>query len=141
MTSLLKEPDEKKTISNVRNFLNKEFPRLMTKSRTSLSDIQAVTISDMPSVKSIRNSNEDKITSVITAKEAVDETIWAIESCPSVYRAILWLRYIEELKDSAIMERLIFSQSRYYELKNSAMLWFADGFEEYYDLHVYKSEF
>ena len=137
---LLPDIDEEKTIKNVKNYFEHEFPRLIAQSHMSLTYIQSPSFDSIGSGNSTRNSQEDKIVGKMGAKEYVGTTMSLINNFPHTYKVIIKSYYINGLSDDDVQELIGYRPTRYKELKKIALLYFADAFISYYDLHIYIPE-
>ncbi|WP_164966345.1 ArpU family phage packaging/lysis transcriptional regulator [Companilactobacillus metriopterae] len=100
--------DVEKTENNVRNYFSNRFPKLVMKAGYSMSQLKSPVIEDMPSSTAYGNSVE------IDARLVVIETIVAIDRCQIKYQRLLRLKYIDELPNYIIMERLGYEKTQYY---------------------------
>lgn len=137
---LLPDIDEEKTIKNVKNYFEHEFPRLIAQSHMSLTYVQSPSFDCIGSGINTRNTQEDKIVGKLGAKEYIQITMKLISNCPHDYMVILKNYYIHNMTNIDLQELLGYGQTRCNELKNMALLYFADAFIDYYDLHVYIPE-
>ncbi|WP_169922443.1 ArpU family phage packaging/lysis transcriptional regulator [Lactobacillus terrae] len=131
--------DVEKTENNVRNYFSNKFPQLVMKAGYSMSQLKSPVIDDMPSSTPYGNTVEKQLVAYIDARLVVIETIVAIDRCPIKYQRLLRLKYIDELPNYIIMERLGYEKTQYYENTKKAYIWFANSFERTMDLHVYKT--
>lgn len=137
---LLPDIDRRKTIDNVKNYFDHEFPRLVAQSHVSLTYIQSPSFDSVGNNGSTRNNQEDKIVGKLGAKEYIQITMKLINNCPHDYKVILKSHYIHHLVNTDVQELVGYAPTRYNELKNLALLYFADAFIDCYDLHVYIPE-
>lgn len=128
-----------KTEDNVRNFLIKEFPRLVIMAGYSMVDVKSPRFSATPKSTSVGNGVENNMVGHIDAPRIVDAVILTIKHCPADDCTILTMAYIQGLKDEIIIDRVPYERSQYYKLKSAALRYFADGFTKMYDLHVYEN--
>jgi len=137
--SLLPRVNETETQDKVKNYLKKDFPRLVMQAGYSMLQVQSPSFGGIGSNSSnVRNSLEDKMVDHFEAKPIVLATIKAINHCPEKASWILRELYIKELKDSEVERASMYSHSTYQEKKKVAWLWFADAFQNTEDLHVYE---
>lgn len=133
---LLPVISEEKTQEQVRNYFEIEFPRLVLQTGYSMLEIQSPSFSGMPSGSS-SNNVEKTMLNHLEADDIVHDTIECITRCPEEERKILLLSYVNQLRDNVVQERLNYGHTKYYNLKNQALLDFADSFQKVHDLHVY----
>ncbi|HCD08222.1 MAG TPA: hypothetical protein DEQ50_08210 [Lactobacillus sp.] len=140
IVGLLPDIDRRKTIENVKNYFEHEFPRLIAQSHISLTFVQSPSFDSIGSGISTRNNQEDKIIGKLSAKEYLKITMKLISNCPHEYMLILKNYYVHNMTNDDLQDLLGYGSTRYNELKNLALLYFADAFTDYYDLHVYIPE-
>lgn len=87
MGLLLPDIDEEKTIKNVKNYFEHEFPRLIAQSHMSLTYVQSPSFDCIGSGINTRNTQEDKIVGKLGAKEYIQITMKLI----ATVRMIIWL--------------------------------------------------
>ncbi|WP_395389248.1 ArpU family phage packaging/lysis transcriptional regulator [Fructilactobacillus frigidiflavus] len=135
---LFPEVDEKKTIKNAKNFFKKQLPRMMTQARISSLSIQSPSISDMPSGGAYGNSNENKYVLMLQRQKDVREVFSTLKGMNKLQGYILNAVYLEGREDWKIAQEIGYSQSRYHDLKNLALINFACALDVYdVDLTVY----
>lgn len=134
---LLPAVNSNRTQDNVRNFLTDEFPRFIVKSGYSQLEVQSPRISDLPKSQIVGNNVEDGMIDYFESNRIVLAVVNAIDRCPKPYSKILRMAYILEMKDDDIIITVPYERTQFYRLKAKAFLWFADAFEDTYDLHVY----
>lgn len=127
MGLLLPDIDEEKTIKNVKNYFEHEFPRLIAQSHMSLTYVQSPRFDCIGSGINTRNTQEDKIVGKLGAKEYIQITMKLISNCPHDYMVILKNYYIHNMTNIDLQELLGYGQTRCNELKNMALLYFADA--------------
>ena len=103
------ELNKRKTIANVKEYFEKDFPRLRARSHMNLSSLQSPQFDSVSSHSNI-NTQENNIISSIQAQEYVKETYDIINKSPRIYKIIL---------------------------KNRSLLHFAEMFQGIYDLNDY----
>lgn len=136
---LLPRVDEKATQDNVKEYLKKEFPRLVVQAGYSMLEVQSPSFGGIGSKgNNVRNSIEDRIIDHFDARPTVIATIKAINNCPEKPSWILRQLYIEGMTDSKVEIASNYSHSTYQDKKKIAWLWFADAFQATKDLHVYE---
>ncbi|WP_371190533.1 ArpU family phage packaging/lysis transcriptional regulator [Weissella viridescens] len=136
--ALLPDINEKQTIENVRNFFNKDFPRLQNMAHISYVEIKSPIITGMPTGAKTGNSNEDKLTNHTYAKSVLDDVLQACRTMSYPYRDIMELKYFKGLSWFEITERLGYSTRRGHELINDAFLQFAYAFADTEDFRVFQ---
>ncbi|WP_419155599.1 ArpU family phage packaging/lysis transcriptional regulator [Weissella minor] len=136
--ALLPEIDEEKTIANVRDFFEHDFKRLQNMAHISYVSIKSPIISGMPTVSSVSNSNDDKLTNYSYARKTLDDVVRACEAMSFPYRDVLELRYFRGLSWMQVTEQLGYSTSRGHQLINDSFLQFAEAFSDIYDYRVFK---
>lgn len=136
---LFPEVDEKKTIRNAKNFLTKQLPKMMSQARISSLSIQSPAISDMPSGGMHGNSNENKVVTMIQRQRDVKEVADTIRGMNKLQAYIINAVYLEGKQDWKVAQEIGYSQSRYHDLKNLALINFACALDVYdVDLTVYE---
>lgn len=126
-----------KTEDNARNFLTDEFPRFVVKAGYSMVDVRSPRFSALPKSTPVGNGAEDAMVDHADAPRIATAAVNAIRRCPDKYQKILSMAYILELTDDEIIEQVPYERSQYYRLKSEALRWFADAFENTFDLHAY----
>lgn len=135
---LFPEVDKKQTIRNAKNFLKKQLPKMMIQARVSSLSLKSPVISDMPSGSSYGNSNESKLVLVIQRQEDVKEVVRTIKGMNKLQAYIINAVYLEKREDWKVAQEIGYSQSRYHDLKNLALINFACALDVYdVDLTVY----
>jgi phage transcriptional regulator, ArpU family len=136
---LLPRVDEKATQNNVKEYLKKEFPRLVVQAGYSMLEVQSPSFGGIGSKgNNVRNGIEDKIVDHFNAKPTVIATIRAIDHCPEKSSSILRKLYICGMTDAEVERSSSYSHSTYQNKKKDAWLWFADAFQSTRDFHVYE---
>lgn len=139
LMGLLPRVDEKATQDNVKEYLKKDFPRLVVQAGYSMLEVQSPSFGGIGSKSSnVRNSIEDKIMNHFDARPMVIATIRAIDNCPEKPSWILRKLYIDGMTDAEVERASIYSHSTYQDKKKDAWLWFADAFQSTKDFHVYE---
>jgi len=137
--SLLPRINETETQDKVREYLKKDFPRLVMQAGYSMLDVKSPSFGGIGSKNSnVRNSLEDKIVDHFEARPKVIATIRAINNCPGRYSLILKDLYVKGMKDYETETDVNFGHTQYQTKKKIALLWFADAFQATEDLHVYE---
>lgn len=135
---LFPEVDKKQTIRNAKNFLKKQLPKMMIQARVSSLSLKSPVISDMPSGSSYGNSNESKLVLVIQRQEDVKEVVRTIKGMNKLQAYIINAVYLENREDWKVAQEIGYSQSRYHDIKNLALINFACALDVYdVDLTVY----
>ncbi|MFC6324024.1 ArpU family phage packaging/lysis transcriptional regulator [Companilactobacillus baiquanensis] len=137
--SLFPEIDETETINNVVEYFERDFPRLIAQSHLNLSYIQSPKFDVIGGGGGTRNSQEDKLVDHISAPEYVKATMRLINNCPDTYRTILKYKYVYGRSSLEVTDMVGYGQTRYNELRKQALLYFADAFMDFEDLHIYLS--
>ncbi|WDT66090.1 hypothetical protein NV391_02475 [Companilactobacillus crustorum] len=136
---LLPQVDEKATQDNVKEYLKKDFPRLVVQAGYSMLEVQSPSFGGIGSKgNNVRNGIEDKIIDHFDARPIVNDTVRAINHCPEKYSLILRGLYIEDLKDWEIESKVSYGHTQYTTNKKIALLYFADAFQSIDDLHIYE---
>lgn len=133
--------DEKGTESNVRKYLEKEFPRLVLQAGYSMLDVQSPKFDITGGGgHSVRNSIEDKIDGHFYAEQLVSSTIRSIRKCPIKCQRILYDVYVKGRNDIDVQLDLKYEHAQYNVVKNKAFLYFADSFQRVHDFHEYMND-
>lgn len=136
--ALIKEVDEVATIKNVRRFFKYEFPKFQQMAHISYVDVQSPVISGMPSGGSYGNTNDEKVTLHVNAKNILEAVLEACRGMRKPHRDVMELYYFKDWKIYQIQNLLDYSESRIYQIIDEAFLQFAWGFQEVDDLIVFK---
>lgn len=116
-----------KTKQNVKDFFANDFNHYLNLANKHLSDISAPKLDpNAVAVHDGRNHADEKILVNMDARccvQAVDDTI---SSCSYPSGLIIYLYFIKRMTDDKIAERLTYSPARYYQLKNDALIEFAE---------------
>lgn len=135
---LLPVINEKETKINVREYFNKEFPRLILQAGYSMSEISSSHFSLAPSYNMNISRNEDVVINGLEAQETVKATIKAIKICPGIYNKILLSVYVKGIANNDVEMLLGYSHAQYNRLKGKSFVYFADAFSSIRDFRVYK---
>lgn len=127
--------DEVKTANRVEKFLLKAIP--LFEAQSQLEQLQSPSLSGMPG-GSIENSTEEKILQKMGANDKLFLIKRAISYCPYNKNYILQELYLEGKPEYILRKELHYSRSRFWKLKQEALIWFAEIFAPYYDLRVKK---
>jgi len=130
------ELNKRKTIANVKEYFEKDFPRLRARSHMNLSSLQSPQFDSVPSHSSI-NTQENNIISSIQAQEYVKETYDIINKSPRIYKIILKNCYLLDQSNTVTMELAGYEPSMFNVYKNRSLLHFAEMFQGIYDLSDY----
>ncbi|KRK93355.1 hypothetical protein FC88_GL000333 [Companilactobacillus futsaii JCM 17355] len=131
--------NEKLTIANVKEYFEKDFPRLRAKANlNNIISLQSSRLNVVPSDSNQHNNTqEDKVISNIRAKELVQATCDVINNAPSIYKIILKNLYILNQNNTVTMKLTDYGASQYAVYKNRALLYFAETYQDIYDLVEY----
>lgn len=131
--------NEKLTIANVKEYFEKDFPRLRAKANlNNIISLQSSRLNVVPSDSNQHNNTqEDKVISKIRAKELVQATCEVINNAPSIYKIILKNLYILNQSNKVAMELTGYGNTQYNKYKNRALLYFAETYQDIYDLVEY----
>ncbi|WP_395318194.1 ArpU family phage packaging/lysis transcriptional regulator [Fructilactobacillus frigidiflavus] len=138
MVSYFESIDDKKTIKNVRDYLDTNFRKLMDICGISASQLQSPTISDMPFSKGVGNSSEDRVIKLMKYRETLKFLVQVLKGFDGDETHILFNCYVNGFSAIKIMQLENVSSAQYYRLKNKELLKFADRALSLIDLHVYK---
>lgn len=127
--------DEVKTANRVEKFLLKAIP--LFEAQSQLEQLQSPSLSGMPG-GSIGNGTEEKILQKMVASDKLFLINRAISYCPYNKNHILQELYLEGKPEYILRKELHYSRSRFWKLKQEALIWFAEIFAPYYDLRVKK---
>ncbi|AYE37792.1 hypothetical protein D1B17_03750 [Companilactobacillus zhachilii] len=129
--------NKRKTIKNVKDYFEKDFPRLKARSHMDLSSLQSPQFDTIPNTGNVRNNQEDNVISGIDAQEFVKSTYDVINKAPRIYKIILKNVYLLDQGNSVAMELTGYETSQYAKYKNRSLLYFADTYQDIYDLNDY----
>lgn len=133
--ALFPELNKRQTVDNVRRLFEKELPRLENMAQVSIG---SPTISDMPSAPKSGNTNVDKYTNYVWAKETLAKVRNACEFMPEPYRTMLKMRYFNKMTWVEIEAVKYHTDRRGQQLIEQAFLYFADAFSDVEDLRVFE---
>lgn len=128
--------DEVKTANRVEKFLLKAIP--LFEAQSQLEQLQSPSLSGMPGGVSVGNGTEEKILQKMGANDKLYLINRAIDYCPYNKNYILQELYLEGKPEYILRKELHYSRSRFWKLKQEALIWFAEIFAPYYDLRVKK---
>lgn len=127
--SLFKESkiDKVKTAQAVKDFFADDFNHYLNLANKHLSDISSPTL-DPNNVGShdVLNHQDERMTINLDAQACVLAVDHTISSCSSPNNTILYLSFIKKQTDISIANRLVYQSARYYQLKNEALVEFAE---------------
>jgi len=130
--------DEKKTIKQVREFLDKKLPQAIRASGHSVTNLKSYTMDGMPKYKPVDNLAENMIVRHLYAEEVVRQTILAINSCDNVCQKILDMLYFQGYSNTMCYLNIGYSKTQYFDhWKPLAMLQFAQSYS-LEDLNIYQ---
>jgi len=129
--------NKRKTIQNVKEYFEKDFPRLRARSHMNLSSLQSPQFDTIPNTGNTRNNQEDNVISSINAQELVVVAYNVINKAPKIYKIILKNVYLLDQNNTVAMELTGYGASQYAKYKNRALLYFADAYQGVYDLNDY----
>ncbi|MDR3241791.1 MAG: RNA polymerase subunit sigma-70 [Lactobacillaceae bacterium] len=136
--ALLPAIDEQKTIENVRQFFDHDFPRLQNMAHISYVSIKSPVISGMPTGSTYSNVNDEKVSSYVYANNVLDSVLEACRSMTFPHRDFMELRYFKGLTWMQVQDRKGYSDSRGYQIIREAFLQFADAFADTEDFRIFK---
>ena len=123
--------DEVKTANRVEKFLLKTIP--LFEAQSQLEQLQSPSLSGI-----MENGTEEKILQKMVASDKLFLINRAISYCPYNKNYILQELYLEGKPEYILRKELHYSRSRFWKLKQEALIWFAEIFAPYYDLRVKK---
>lgn len=137
--------DEVQTAKNVRRFLTKDLDKLLRMANETPSFLHSPIIDDMPKSLSFKNGSEEILVNHFESKSYIAKNILvgvskALNNCRLIHKQILIAKYLDDMYDWQIMQKLNYEKTRYAELKINALNEFADRLEVQPDcpnLHVY----
>lgn len=124
--------NKNKTTQNVRDFFDNEFQTYLNRSGLHRYDLSSPQIDPTGVTAHGGNSQETKMMQIFDYQAKCAAIYKAIEDCTENkkwhkwHRSILHNRYIDELEDWQIAQRLGISSSRYRAIKSNALCEFAD---------------
>lgn len=135
--SLFPEIDKNKTITNVREFFEKDLPMLEQTAGTFLKSVQ---LTSQPSGNHNTNATLDMMTRQVWARDQLDKVAQTLPHMPEQLRQILELRYFDKLTWQAIEERCYISERTGQNRIRQAFLYFAYGYHGEAQLLVEKEQ-
>ncbi|USS85069.1 DUF1492 domain-containing protein [Fructilactobacillus myrtifloralis] len=137
---LIPEIDREATIKATKRFFKKVWPRIVLQSGLSAISLRSPEITDMPSSAPVGNSNEELVVRMLDSQTQVKNIIRCMDSLETKKKTILREAYISNIQNWKIAQEIGYSLPRYYQLKNEALVDFADAATVYgFDLLVEKS--
>ncbi|MHD0286839.1 ArpU family phage packaging/lysis transcriptional regulator [Weissella tructae] len=126
-----------KTAENAKRFLSNDFQRHRQKARLSTVLPGAVTWDSQPGGSTYGNSQENKLVNY-TYSKTLTESVYATfdvmsNKDTSRHKAILKMCFMDELDDIIVIQRLNMSDRSFYYNKRTALLEFAELFQEIID--------
>ena len=128
--------DITKTAQNVKDFFEHDFDHYLNLSGKHRSDLSSpqMDITGITAHNGVNHQDESMAVN-IDADNCVLAVDHTISSCSNSgdkpYGTILYLSYIKNISNYAIAQRLGYQTTRYYELKNRALVEFAERMELY----------
>lgn len=122
--------DKAKTIQNVRDFFEDDFKHYLNLANKHLSDISSPTLDDNGiAVHDGLNHQDERMTINIDAQNVVKAVDHTISSCSYPNSIILYLYFIQKISNDNIAKRLGYQNTRFHEIKNDALVEFAERFD------------
>ena len=123
---LFEPVDEVQTARNVRNFFNKDLDKLLRMANEVPSFLRSPVIDDMPKSPSFKNGSEEILVNHFESKSYIAKSILigvskALNNCRLIHKQILIAKYLDDMYDWQIMQRLNYEKTRYAELKINAL--------------------
>ena len=119
-----------KTIQNVRDFFEDDFKHYLNLANKHLSDISSPTLDDNGiAVHDGLNHQDERMTVNIDAQNVVRAVDHTISSCSYPSNIILYLYFIQKISNDNISKRLGYQNTRFHEIKNDALVEFAERFD------------
>ena len=119
-----------KTIQNVREFFEDDFKHYLNLANKHLSDISSPTLDDNGiAVHDGLNHQDERMAVNIDAQNVVRAVDHTISSCSYPSGIILYLYFIQKISNDNIAKRLGYQNTRFHEIKNDALVEFAERFD------------
>lgn len=119
--------DKVKTAQAVKEFFTNDFNHYLNLANKHLSDISSPTLDpNGVVVHDGRNHQDERLLININAQACVQAVDRAISSCSQPSHTILYLKFIKQMTNDQIAERLICQRTRFNKLKNDACVEFAE---------------
>lgn len=131
LNSLFPVIDERATARNVKVFFDRDLDRLLRLADEQTSFFRSPNLDGMPKSPSTINGQEKAAIKYITsdaakAKSILKDVDTAINHCSNTNQIILFYRYIKCYPDWKVAQKIKYSTTRYNELKNVALVEFAE---------------
>lgn len=121
------------TALNVKTFFENDFDHYLNLAGAHRADISSPTMDITGIATHGLNSQDERMAVNIDAANCVTAVDHTISSCSNSgekpYGTILYYSYIKNISNYVIAERLGYQMTRYYELKNRALVEFAERME------------
>lgn len=121
------------TALNVKTFFEKDFDHYLNLAGAHRTDISSPTMDITGIASHGLNTQDERMAVNIDAANCVTAVDHTISSCSNSgekpYGTILYYSYIKNISNYVIAERLDYQMTRYYELKNEALVEFAERME------------
>lgn len=131
--------DQKATEENVKHFLGREYPRMKRIAGRDNTGISSPSFDGMPKGTNNGNSVERRLVQSIYAKQVVQATYNAIQSCDAFSCKVLTLLYLDGRSDTETYLAIGYQRRNYFQrIKPKALLEFAEAYL-LDDLKIYKS--
>ena len=121
------------TALKVKAFFEKDFDHYLNLAGAHRTDISSPTIDITGIASHGLNTQDERMAVNIDAANCVTAVDHTISSCSNSgekpYGTILYYSYIKNISNYVIAERLDYQMTRYYELKNEALVEFAERME------------
>ncbi|USS86480.1 DUF1492 domain-containing protein [Fructilactobacillus cliffordii] len=129
--ALIPEIDREATIKKTKNFFKKVWPRIVLQSGLTAMSLRSPEITDMPTSAPTGNANEKLMVRMLERQDDVKNVIRCINSLEAKKKEIMRASYIDNIPNWKIAQQLGYSEPRYYQLKNEALVDFADASSVY----------
>lgn len=127
--SLFDMPDFGATANRVNRFLSVQLPRLALRSGRHLADLSSPQLSLAPGSGSHGNNAENIIVNSMEADAVINAISYCIMSMPGTSKQILTKKYLDQLSDWKVQQKMGYSERQYFRLKRQALNDFADGYD------------
>lgn len=122
--------DKAKTIQNVKDFFENDFKHYLNLANKHLSDISSPTLdANGVVVHDGLNHQDERIAVNLDAQNCVKAVDHTISSCSYPSSIILYLYFIKKVSNDNIAQRLGYQNTRFHEIKNDALVEFAERFD------------
>lgn len=134
-----KNIDQKATEENVKHFLKREYPRMKRIAGRDDTGISSPSMDGMPKGTNNGNSVERRLVQSIYARQVVEATHRAINSCDAFSSEVLKLLYLQGRSDTETYMKIGYQRRNYFQrIKPKALLEFAEAYM-LDDLKIYKN--